>query len=252
MPLTKAVLPNDLITLQSGGTTAVLNRQRYSEFAAVTGEPVFAHNQMQDAMREAFAALQIARKRAAAGAQQQVYLGQAAIDMLYGRPKQEGEKDCDVVGYILQGNSYGYFLGEGKGAGVLDAKKQIDAASDLIRAKTTNPGPVLGAVIVMPRLRYFEWVAARNQWVAYVDNVEERHITARLQQNVAAARPTLQPDRIYLLDGPEENGLPTWNIVAKSPQPFTVYVHDRQPASNRGIFRPLSLGTGTLEIHYVS
>ena len=72
-----------------------------------------------------------------------------------------------------------------------------------------------------------------------------------MQPNVAAVFPSLQQDRIYLVDGPEENGLPVWNIV-KGLQPFTVYVHERRPGTQRGAFRPLNLGTGTLEVHYVS
>ncbi len=252
MPLSKTPLPNDLLTPQNGGTGAVLNRHRYPEFEAVRGEPTYSAQKPQHAMREALAALQIARKCAPAGDRQQVYLGAAAVEILYGRAnKRADEKDCDVVGYVLQGSSYGYFLGEGKGAEILKAKQQFDAATNLLSARKTDPGPILGGVIVTPRLRYFEWSPVRKQWIAYIDNLEERHITDRLQQNVVKAKPTLQQDRIYLLDGPEENGLPTWNIVAKASQPFTVYVHDRHPGSTRGTFRPLSLGSGTLEIHYV-
>ncbi|MBV9154628.1 MAG: hypothetical protein JO097_00065 [Acidobacteriaceae bacterium] len=217
------------------------------------GEPAYSANKPQDALREAFAALQIARKRAAAGARQQVYIGDAAVEMLYGRPnKRLEEKDCDVVGYVLQGSSYGYFLGGRRITKKKKAKEQFDAAANLLRARKTDPGPILGAVVVTARLRSFEWSALRKQWVAYVDTAEERHITARLQQNVANAKPTLQQDRIYLLDGPEENGLPTWNIVARGSQPFTVYIHDRHAGSTRGTFRPLILGSGTVEIHYVA
>ncbi len=251
MPLTPASLPNDLITYQNGGAEAVLNRQRYAEFEAVQGEPAYSQNKPQDAMREAFAALKIAAKRASAGNRQQIYMGDPAIEILYGRAnKKKDEQDCDVVGHILQGGSYGYFLGEGKGADILKAKKQLDAAVDLIRAKRKDPGAVFGAVLVTNRLRYLEWNAVRKQWAAYVNNVEEQHITSRLQQNVKTARPTLQQDRVYLLDGPED-GLPIWNIV-KGPQPFTIYTHDRRPGTERGIFRPLGFGAGTIEIHYVS
>ncbi|MBV9156253.1 MAG: hypothetical protein JO097_08310, partial [Acidobacteriaceae bacterium] len=166
MPLTKAPLPNDLLAPRNGGTGAVLNRQRYPEFESVRGEPTYSANKPQDALREAFAALQIARKRAAAGARQQVYIGDAAVEMLYGRPnKRPDEKDCDVVGYVLQGTSYGYFLGEGKGADILKAKEQFDAAANLLRARKTDPGPILGAVVVTARLRSFEWSALRKQWV---------------------------------------------------------------------------------------
>jgi len=251
MPLIPAPLPNDLITLQNGGAEAVLNRQRYPEFQGVQGEPTYSHNKPQDAMREAFAALKVAAKRASSGNRQQIYLGDPAIELLYGRAnKKKDEQDCDVVGYVLQGGSYGYVLGEGKGADVLKAKKQLDAALDLIRARKTDPGPVFGAVLVTNRLRYLEWNEVRKQWVAYVNNSEEQHITARLQQNVRIARPTLQQDRVYLLDG-SDDGLPVWNIV-RGPQPFTIYIHDRRPGTERGTFRPLSFGAGTIELHYMS
>ncbi len=251
MPLTPASMPNDLITLQNGGAGAVLNRQRYTEFEAVQGEPTYSQSKPQDATREAFAALKIAAKRASSGTRQQIYLGDPAIEVLYGRSnKKKDEQDCDVVGYVLQGGSYGYFLGEAKGTDIIKAKSQLDAAMERIRAKTVDPGPVLGAVLVTNRLRYFEWHLVRKQWVAYVNNAEEPHITSRLQQNVKNAKPTLQQDRVYLLDG-SEDGLPVWNIV-KGPQPFTIYTHDRRPGTERGIFRPLGFGAGTIEVHYVS
>ncbi len=251
MPLIPVSLPNDLITIQQGGAAAVMNRQRYPELEAVQGEPTYSQGNPHGAMREAFAALKIAGKRSAAGTRQKIYMGDPAIEVLYGRAnKKKDEKDCDVVGYVLQGGSYGYFLGEGKGAEILKAKEQLDTGADRIRAKTTDPGPILGAVVVTNRLRYLEWNAVRKQWVAYVNNSEEPHITARMQPNVNRAKPTLQADRIYLLDG-SEDGLPLWNIV-KGPQPFTIYIHDRRPGTERGIFRPLNFGAGTIEVHYVS
>jgi hypothetical protein len=251
MPLNKALLPNDLITFHDGGRAAVLNRQTYPELQAVEGEPTYSPGSPRGAMREAFVAWKIAGKRAAEGSRQRVYLGDPAIEILYGRiKKKKNERDCDVVGYICYHGSYGYFLGEGKGASIADAKEQFDQAETLLKGRTKEPGPILGAVIAMDRLRYFEWSAIRKQWVAYVDNVEERNITNTLEPNVAKAKPTLQQERIYLLDGPEEYGLPTWNIV-KGHQPFTIYVHDRRPGTERGSFRPVRVGTGPLEVHYL-
>lgn len=120
---------------------------------------------------------------------------------------------------------------------------------ELIKAKKTDPGPVLGAVVVTNRLRYLEWNETRQQWLAYVNNAAEPHITARLQQNIAAAKPTLQRDRVYLLDG-SEDGLPSWNII-KSAQPFKIYIHERRPGTERGTFRPLTSGNGAIEVYYV-
>lgn len=249
MPITPIAIPADLITFQEGGAHAVLNRARYPELNAVRGEPTYSQRTPQDAAREAFAGLKVAGKRSASGDRQQISLGDSAVEILYGRQKKKDEQDCDVVGYVLEGGAYGYYLGEGKGADILKAKKQFDAAIELIKAKKTDPGPVFGAVLVTNRLRYLEWNETRQQWLAYVNNAPEPHITARLQQNIATARPTLQRDRVYLLDG-SEDGLPSWNIV-KSAQPFKIYIHERRPGTERGSFRPLPLGNGTIEVYYV-
>jgi hypothetical protein len=133
---------------------------------------------------------------------------------------------------------------------MLKAKKQLEAALKLIGARRTNPGPVLGAVIVTNRLRYLKWDSTIRQWIAYLNGAQEPHITARMQENARAAKPTLQTDRIYLLDG-SDDGLPVWNIV-KGSQPFTIYEHDRSVGNDRGTFRPLRFGLGTIEVYFVS
>ena len=251
MPLTRLPIPADLITLEQGGTVARLNRQRYEAFNRVEGEPGTATPDA--ARREAFAALHLANKLAPQGLGQCVYLGDAAVQFLYGRDKRATEQDCDVVARVLQGTSYCYLLGEGKGADILKATAQFETAIRLLAARTADAGPVNGAVVVMPRLRYLEWSGRPPRWVAYLDGVEEPRITARLQPNIARARPTLQPERVYLLDGPEDDQhrLPSWCINPTSAQPFTVYVHERR-VGDRGQFRPLHIGQGPLQIYYVA
>jgi hypothetical protein len=112
MPLIPIAIQPDLITYQNEAASAVLNRQRYTEFRLVTGEPTYQQKQPQDAVREAFAALKIAEKADSAGTHQQVYVGDPAIQILYGRSKKKDEQDCDVVGYLISGSAYGYFLAE--------------------------------------------------------------------------------------------------------------------------------------------
>jgi hypothetical protein len=143
-------------------------------------------------------------------------------------------------------------LAEGKGANILDALHQFHAAQGLLERRRQDPGPTIGAIIVVPRLRYLQWNNQRLMWVAYLDSAEEVHITARLQGNIAQAQPTLQKDKVYLLDGPEDDKkLPSWAINPQI-QPFTVYVDDRRLPSARGQFRPLQLGSGTLQVYYVA
>jgi len=251
MPLTKIVVPPDLISFADN--TARLNREKYPEFKSIEGEPALSNKNPRyaDAAREAFVALQVARKRAAQGDRQFVYLGEPAIRFLYGRSKDTGEQDCDVVGRVLQ-RDYGYWLAEGKGADILKAIDQFKVAKDCIDRNPTAAGPVIGALVAMPRLRYLQWIEPRRQWVAFLDQAEEPHITARLQENIAKARPTLQRDRTYLLDGPEDDKaqLPVW-AVNSEPQPLTVWIHDRK-TGDRGQFRPLLVGQGRVQIFYVA
>lgn len=251
MPLTRIAIPTDLISFADN--TARLNREKYAEFKSVEGEPALSDDNPQyaDAAREAFVALQVARKLAPQGDRQFVYLGARAIQLLYGRPKKKLERDCDVVGRILQ-REYGYWLAEGKGTDISDALAQIQVAKACIDRNPAAAAPVIGALVAMPRLRYLQWIEPRRQWVAFVDQAEERNITARLQENIAKARPTLQRDRIYLLDGPEDDRaqLPLWAVNNSEPQPMTVWIHDRR-TGDRGQFRPLEVGQGRVQIFYV-
>ena len=75
---------------------------------------------------------------------------------------------------------------------------------------------------------------------------------SRLEENIARARPTLKTDKVYLLDGPEDdrNRLPIW-AVNSEPQPITVWIHDRT-GGDRGQFRPLQVGQGRVQIFYVA
>jgi hypothetical protein len=259
MPLVKLNIADDLVTFRHGGAEACLNRQRYEDLRFVTGEPSLAHvnPDRSAAVREAFAALQIVQRRAASGANQFVYLGDEAVHYLYGRAKQNNEQDCDVVARLLKGQQYGYCLAEGKGADVLKAVAQFEAARLRLETRPIDAGPVLAALVVMPRLRYLEWNQRRNQWVAYTDGVEDRIITNRLLPNVEQAaqrrRPALHPSKRYLIDGPEDDEmrLPSWAINNEQ-QPFTVWAHDRTGSSQYGSFRPVLIGTGPLQIYYVN
>jgi hypothetical protein len=62
----------------------------------------------------------------------------------------------------------------------------------------------------------------------------------------------LQRDKVYLLDGPEDDKfkLPVW-AVGSEPQPMTVWIHDRK-TGDRGQFRPLQVGQGRVQIFYVA
>jgi hypothetical protein len=252
MPLTKLAISPDLIS--SAGDSVRLNSEKYPEFSSVEGEPsLSAKNPRRDAaLREAFVALHVAKKRASQGDRQFVYLGEPAIRFLYGRAKDEAEQDCDVVGRILQ-REYGYWLAEGKGADVQKALAQFEVAKACIDRNRDAAGPVLGALVATNRLRYLRWIDQRRQWVAFLDNAEETRITARLQENIARAKPTLQREKVYLLDGPEDdrNKLPLWSVNSSEPQPMTVWIHDRT-GSDRGQFRPLQVGQGRVQIFYVA
>jgi hypothetical protein len=251
MPLTRIVIPSDLISFADN--TARLNREKYPEFKSVEGEPAVSKENPNyaDAAREAFVAFQLARKLAPQGDRQFVYLGAAAIQFLYGRPKKEKEKDCDVVGRILQ-REYGYWVAEGKGTQISEALQQLEVGKACIDRNPTAAHPVIGALIATPRLRYLQWIEPRRQWVAFLNDAQESHITDRLQDNVARARPTLQRDKIYLLDGPEDDKakLPVWAINSE-PQPMTVWIHDRT-TGDRGQFRPLLVGQGRVQIFHVA
>jgi hypothetical protein len=251
MPLTKVAVSPDLIVSSGGGVR--LNKEKYAEFSSVEGEPSLStKNPRRDAaLREAFVALHIAKKRASQGDRQFVYLGEPAIRFLYGGTKDEGEQDCDVVGRILQ-REYGYWLAEGKGSDIQKALAQFEVAKACIDRNRDAAGPVLGVLVAMSGLRYLQWIDHRRQWVAFLDSAEEPRITARLQENIARARPTLQSDKVYLLDGPEDdrNKLPIW-AVNSEPQPMTVWIHDRK-TGDRGQFRPLQVGQGRVQIFYVA
>lgn len=255
MPLARAHMPHDLIIIGMGGTQVQLNRARYEEFRTVEGEPVIS-NRNPDygaARREAFAALQVARKRAGDGAGQFVRMGEPAAAFLYeGRQRQQGEPDCDVIGRIRQGGRYGYWLGEGKGANIPDAVEQFEGARTRLATHRNQPGPVIGCTIVAPRLHQLEWNRQRNQWVAYMDLAEDANITTRLQPNIARARPTLQRHYVYLLGGPVDNlhQLPIWAVHDEA-QPLTIWCHDRSLPGERGQFRPLLVGEGRVYLHYV-
>jgi hypothetical protein len=251
MPLTRIIVPSDLISF--AGKAARLNREKYPELRSVEGEPAVSNENPNyaDAAREAFVAFQLARKLAPQGDRQFVYLGAAAIQFLYGRPKKEKEKDCDVVGRVLQ-RDYGYWLAEGKGTDIAGALAQFQVAKTCIDRNPAASGPVIGALVATPRLRYLQWIETRRQWVAFLNDAPESHITDRLQENIAKARPTLQPDKIYLLDGPEDNKakLPLWAINSE-PQPMAVWIHDRT-TGDRGQFRPLEVGQGRVQMFYVA
>lgn len=257
MPLVKAPVPKDLLTVQQRGTAGVLNSQSHPDFSKVRGQPTLdlKKPQWDAAAREALAALILIRKLAGEGLDQFLYLGEDAVRFLYGRAKQQGEQDCDVIARVLDSASYGYWLGEGKGADLLKAKAQFDTACGLLAGHRTQPGPVCGAVIVMPRLRYLEWMPHRDQWVAFLDAKEEMHITERLQPSIALSKPALQTDKIYLLDGPDdrlgEHSLPIWCIHNEN-QPYTVWVHYRVGGNDRGSFRPLAVGQGRMYLYYVA
>jgi hypothetical protein len=251
MPLSKLPIPSDLIVLSGDGVR--LNSEKYPEFRSVEGEPsVSAKNPRRDAaLREAFVALHLVKKRGSQGDRQFVYLGKPVIRFLYGGAKNEGEQDCDVVGRILE-RDYGYRLAEGKGADIQKALAQFEVAKACIDRNRDDAGPVLGVLVALSGLRYLQWINERRQWVAFHDNVQEPRITDRLQENIARARPTLQRDKVYLLDGPEDdrNKLPLW-AVNSEPQPMTVWIHDRK-TGDRGQFRPLLVGQGRVQIFYVA
>jgi hypothetical protein len=251
MPLSKLAIPSDLIL--SSGDAVRLNSEKYPEFRSVEGEPSLSakNPRRHAALREAFVALHIAKKRASQGDRQFVYLGEPAIRFLYGGTKDEGEQDCDVVGRILQ-RDYGYWLAEGKGADIQKALAQLEVAKACIDRNRDAAGPVFGALVAMSGMRYLQWIGQRRQWVAFLDLAEEPRITDRLQENIAKARPTLQTDKVYLLDGPEDdrNRLPIW-AVNSEPQPLTVWIHDRK-TGDRGQFRPLQVGQGRVQIFYVA
>src|SRR5262249_16023187 len=128
MPLTKMPLPSDLLSFANN--TVSLNRERYAELRFVEGEPPLSTP--GSSLREAFVALEVAKRRASQGESQFVYLGDRAVQFLYGRPKRDGEKDCDVVSRVLQGQTYGYLLAEGKGANIADALTQLETAKECI------------------------------------------------------------------------------------------------------------------------
>ncbi len=231
-----------------------LNTGRHKELARVTGSPALAevNPQINDAAREAFAALYCAGYCSGEGRGEQVYLGDAGVQFLYGRNKRSGEQDCDVIARVMHSAEYGYVLGEGKGADIGKAKEQLDTACRLLAAHPTQPGPVWGAVVVMSGLNYMEWHAGRNQWVAWEDAIEKKEMTARLSE---AAAQSFQKDHIYLLDGPEDSKdgrmLSTWCILPGK-QPFAVWSHERSATGGRGSFRPVRVGQGQLKIFYVA
>ena len=261
MPLLQICIPDDLLTIGHGGTSAALNRSRYPDFGFVDGDPTFAAGKPDPlaAAREAFAALHVARRRAASGARQRVFLGEASIRLVYNRPKRTGEPDCDVVGYLLHRGQYGFLLAEGKGTDLMKAVSQFAAvlprltalAPDAKDLEAPHAAPVIGGLIVTNSLRYLQWHEGRQQWVAYLNTLEERNIADRLQPNIARADPTLQRDKVYLLDGPEDSHdmLPHW-AMNQEKQPFTVWEHIRRHGA-RGAFQPVLIGTGALQIFYV-
>jgi hypothetical protein len=261
MPLTPIPVPQHIVVRTHGGSGVALNRTKYPELARVEGEPVLsAKNPAFDAAaREAFAALSIARKMGAAGTRQRIFLGEPAVHLIYGRAKHDQEKDCDVVGYGLSGKNYAYWLGEGKGDDLLGAVQQFEAVQARLAvrhpdpAQPNDPGPgiVASALIVTNRLRYLEWNATRRRWIAYNGAAELPVVTARLEPNIARARPTLQSDKVYLIDGPEDaQFLPLWAITP-GPQPWTLHTHERR-GGDRGQFRPVKVGAGLLELFLVS
>jgi len=265
MPLTPLHIGSDLITKAHGGTAVTLNRKQYPEFERVKGEPsISPKNPAWDAaIREAFAALCVVRTLPPRGTRQKVFLGEEAIKLVYGRAKHENEQDCDVVGYGLSGKHYGYWLAEGKGDDLEKAIQQFEAVKPLLEgrrpdaARPDEPGPglVCGGLIVTSRLRYLQWNKKQNAWLAWNGGAELTHVTIRLRANIERAKPTLQQDKVYLLDGPEgADHLPLWAITPGD-QPWTVLTHSRGippgSKSDRGQFRPLRIGIGTLELYYV-
>ena len=249
MPLTKKHLPEGLVF-----ANGQLNTGRHKELGRVTGCPALAevNPQINDAAREAFAALYCAGYCSGEGRGEQVYLGEAAVQFLYGRKKKKGEQDCDVIARVMHSAEYGYVLGEGKGADIGKAKEQFDTACRLLAAHPTQPGPVWGAVIVMAALNYLEWDPRRHQWVAWKDAIEDENMTRRLREDAAVS---LQRDHIYLTGGPEDSKdgrrLSTW-CVLPGDQPFAVWTHERSATGGRGSFRPVRVGQGQLKIFYVA
>ena len=260
MPLAPIPIPGNLITKTHGATGVTLNRQQYPELQIVEGEPALsARNPAFDAaLREAFAALCVVRKLAPGGTRQRVFLGEAAIRLIYGRAKREEEKDCDVVGYGLSGKDYGYWLAEGKGDDLEGAVQQFEAVRPHLETRRHNPaddrdpraGLIYGSLIVTNRLRYLEWNERRKLWIALNGALELPVVTARLQPNIARVRPTLQQDKVYLIDGPEgPDNLPLWALTPGI-QPWPIFVHERL-GRDRGQFRPLRIGAGGLEVYFV-
>ena len=254
MPLEEMVLPPDLIATQQGGGSIALNRKQYPALGLVNGEPTFSkggsHN--HGPLREAFAALTIAQKCSPSGSNQTVYLGNSSVQLLYGRNKHPGEKDCDVVGRVRNGSQYGYWLGEGKGQTITDAVKQLQTAEDLLQMHRKSPGAVIGSVIVASRLRTFEWNQDRGRWLGYTGRHEDHLVTERLTTNLPRSGPSLQTDKIYLVDGEVDSLLlPAWAVNAIGPQPWTIWVHDRGGSGRRGAFRPLRVGLGAVSLYCV-
>jgi hypothetical protein len=261
MPLIPFPIATNVITKAQGGTAVTLNRAQYPDLARVEGEPTISlkHPAFDAAIREAFAALSIARKLTAMGARQRIFLGDEAVRLVYGGAKGKDEKDCDVVGYGLSGKDYGYWLAEGKGDDLEKAIAQFEAVRprletrrpDPANPKDPGPGLICGAMIVTNRLRYLQWNNQRRAWVALNGAIELAEISSRLKQDIDRAKPTLQADKVYLLDGPEApDRLPLWAITPAVP-PWTVLIHQRS-SGDRGQFRPLRLGAGTLELFFVA
>lgn len=241
-------MPRDLVHFTHGGSGVALNSTQYPEFLRVKGVPEFAaiKGDRDAALREAFAALLIARQFAAHGDQQEIYLGEESVRFLYGGSKSSGDQDCDVVGRVLKGG-YGLVLGEGKGADLAKAWSQFVSAEALLRGR----GMVSGGLIVTNSMRWIEWSIQHNQWVGMFNNRIEDKITQNVSAAVASAKPPLMKDKIYLLDSPWEDGhqLPSWCINAQR-GPVEIYFHARTGVGERNA-RKLMLGAKPVRLAYV-
>ncbi|MCU0227021.1 MAG: hypothetical protein MUF01_05240 [Bryobacterales bacterium] len=248
MPLPRMSMPRDLLHFTHGGSGVALNTKRYPEFLHVRGVPEFAaiKGDQEAALREAFATLLIARRFAAYGDQQAIYLGEESVRFLYGGSKKSGDQDCDVVGKVLAGG-YGLVLGEGKGADLAKAWSQFCSAAERLKGR----GVLSGGVIVTNSLRWMEWSTARNQWVGMMNNVPDEKITQNVAHAVSEAKPPLMKDKVYLLDSPWEDGhqLPSWCINPQS-GPVEIYFHSRTSPGERNA-RKLMLGAGAVRLAYV-
>lgn len=247
MPLTKKHLPEGLAF-----ANGELGTNAHPLLSKVSGRPTFDPMKKAPAEREAFAALCCAGLCSGEGRGEQVWLGEDAVQFLYGRNKRGGEQDCDVIARVMRSAEYGYVLGEGKGADIGKAKEQLDTACRLLAAHATQPGPVWGAVVVMSGLKYVEWNVTRKRWVVWGESGEDGPRTEDLHESAAL---WLQKDYIYLLDVPDdardERKLSRWCIQHQN-QPFGVWTHQRTEAGQRGSFRPLRVGQGQLKIYYVA